>query len=124
MNNKNQSAQLMMKNDVIKASKKEGLTKFEGFGKFGMKATDFPMTSIMQLADLDGYHLLTLRRNVDNGNIELVSYLKNLYFRLSDFESEYDVPGYEYPESQKMMRDIQNMMRKDEGHESSHDKNL
>lgn len=117
LNNKNRSAYLMTKSAVENAAKGKGLTTQEMFGKAGVDVDEFPMTNIMQMADLDPYHLLTLRRNMDNGNIELVSYLKNLYFRLSDFESEYDVPGYEYPESQKMMRDIQNIMRKDEGHE-------
>ncbi|PHS20161.1 MAG: hypothetical protein COA86_02400 [Kangiella sp.] len=117
LSNKNQSAQVIPLSAISQSNKEKGLDSFAGFQLAGTKATPVPMTGIMQLADQDNYHLLALRRNADNGEVELVSYMKNLYFRLSDFESEYDHPGYAYSSdgSQEMIKGIQNMMKKDEG---------
>lgn len=77
-----------------------------------------PMTGVLQISDQDATHLLMLRTNKDTDNIDLVSTLKGVYFRLSDFVSEYDSPGYEYPAdgSQDFFKDFQNMLRLDEGY--------
>ena len=40
--------------------------------------------------------MAALERNVDNGQLDLISYLKNLWFRMDDFVTEYDQPTYKY----------------------------
>ncbi|MEL7372705.1 MAG: hypothetical protein AAFN74_27520 [Myxococcota bacterium] len=117
LSNKNQAAQVMGLAAIEAAVQKEGLSKPLALTKFDFGAKDVPMTSLMQVADQDPYHLVVVRRDVEEGDIEAVSYLKNVYFRLSDFQSEYEIPGYSYTEDQKALRDFQNMMKKDEGKE-------
>ena len=115
LNNKNQSAQLIPVAKLEEGNSKEGMMEFMNFQKGGIAANDLPLTGIMQMADLDGYHLLALRRDIDNGEVELVSLLKNLYFRISDFQSEFEFPGYKYVKEGEQIKQIQNMMKKDEG---------
>ncbi|PHS68358.1 MAG: hypothetical protein COB12_00450 [Flavobacterium sp.] len=115
LSNKNQAAQVISLNQLTEGNKKEGLTTFTGFKKAGVEAFDVPVTSTLQVADQDGYHLLTIRRDLVSGNIELVSVMKNLYYRLSDFESEFEFPDYNYPEGLDFIKGVQNMQKKDEG---------
>jgi len=115
LSNKNQSAQVIGLKQLAEGNKKEGLSTFLEFKKGGVQAFDIPMTSILQVAEQDGYHLLTIRRDLESGNLELVSFMKNLYFRLSDFQSEFEFPDYVYPEGSEFFKDVQNMMKKDEG---------
>lgn len=115
LNNKNQSAQLIPVAKLEEGNGKEGMKQFMNFQKGGVAANDLPLTGIMQMADLDGYHLLTLRRDVDNGDVELVSFMKNMYFRVSDFQSEFEFPDYKYAKEGEQIKQIQNMMKKDEG---------
>jgi hypothetical protein len=113
--NKNQSAQVIPLNQIGDGISKEGLSDFAQFQKAGVQAFDVPVTSTLQVSEQDGYHLLTIRRNMDNGNLELVSVMKNMYFRLSDFQSEFEFPDYEYPEGADFFKTVQNMMKQDEG---------
>lgn len=93
------------------------LTTPAGFAPAGYTGYSAPLAGLSQVADQDDYHIAALRRNPDNGKLELVSFLKNLFFRLSDFQSEYEVPDYVYSENQsKTMKPIQTMMKKDEGY--------
>lgn len=115
MSNKNQAAQVIALNQLTEGNNKKGLTTFTAFKKAGVEAFDVPIASTLQVADQDGYHLLAIRRDVDSGQLELVSIMKNLYFRLSDFESEYEFPGYTYPEGSDFIKGVQNMMKQDEG---------
>lgn len=93
------------------------LTTPAGFAPAGFTGYSAPLSGLSQVADQDDYHIAALRRNPESGKLELVSYLKNLFFRLSDFQSEYEMPNYSYPESQKKsMKPTQDMMKKDEGY--------
>jgi hypothetical protein len=56
-----------------------------------------------------------MRRNDETGSLELISFLKNMYLRLDEFVSEYDLPGYEYQGQQLQMKGYQNMMIQDLG---------
>lgn len=67
----------------------------------GFTGYSAPLAGLSQVVDQDAYHISALRRNPESGKLELVSYLKNLYFRLSDFQSEYEVPNYVYSETQE-----------------------
>jgi len=115
LSNKNQSAQVIPLNQIEEGINKDGLSSFANFQKAGVQAFDVPVTSTLQVADQDGYHLLTARRNMDNGHLELVSVMKNLYFRLSDFQSEFEFPDYTYPKGSEFFKGVQNMMKQDEG---------
>jgi hypothetical protein len=115
LNNKNQMAQVIALGAIAADNQKDGLATFQNFKRAGTQPFDVPMTSILHVDEQDGYHLLTVRRNMDNGNLELISFMKNLYFRLSDFQSEFEFPDYEYPQGADFVKKLQNQMKQDEG---------
>lgn len=115
ISHKNQSAQVIGVAAVEAAARGDGLTQPVMLQKVDLGASNPPMTSLMHIDEQDAYHLLAVRRDVSEGDIEIVSYLKNVYFRLSDFQSEYEIPGYTFTPEQKMTREFQNKMKLDEG---------
>ena len=114
--NKNQGGQVIAKPALDGATAGPGLTKPLFFSKVDLGAFDTPMTNILQLADQDPGRLVTVRRNPEDGTLEVMSYLKDVYFRLSDFESEYEIPSYIYPPEQDGIRQFQNFMKAEEGY--------
>lgn len=84
----------------------------------GVDPYNSALSAVDQISDLDTLHVLMLRRNRETGNLDLVSTVKSVYFRLSDFQSEYDSVGYEYPGSQRVTKIFQNVLRLNEGHRS------
>ena len=104
---------------LLASHEAEGLTTPVSMGMTaGPDIFRTPMTGVLQISDQDPMHLLMLRTNKDTDNLDLVSTIKGAYFRLSDFVSEYDSPGYEYPAdgSQDFIKNFQNMLRMDEGY--------
>ncbi|MEM9434669.1 MAG: hypothetical protein AAGA12_12175 [Pseudomonadota bacterium] len=83
----------------------------------GVETTPIPLSGVFQAAEQDAQFLLTLRRNIDTGAMDLVSYRKGAYLRLSEFVSEYNFPDYEYASNQfaEQTRMFQNMLKADEG---------
>ena len=114
--NKNQGGQVIAKQAMEAANAGPGLTEPLLFTKEDLGAFETPMTGILQLADQDPGRLVTVRRDAEQGDLEVMSYLKNVYFRLSDFQSEYEIPGYEYPPEQDLIRQFQNTMKLEEGY--------
>ncbi|MEM1363615.1 MAG: hypothetical protein AAGF94_18220 [Pseudomonadota bacterium] len=84
----------------------------------GVETAPIPLSGVFQAADQDPQFLLALRRNLDTGAMDLVSYRKGAYLRLSEFVSEYNFPDYEYAENQfaEQTRMFQNMLKADEGY--------
>lgn len=71
----------------------------------------------MAADDQDAQFLATLKRNLDTGDVDLVSFRKGAYFRLSNFVSEYNFGDYAYVDpNQEMFRNFQNMLKADEGY--------
>ncbi|MGI9289562.1 MAG: hypothetical protein ACR2P1_29625, partial [Pseudomonadales bacterium] len=54
--------------------------------------------------------------NIETGDVDLVSFRKGAYFRLSDFISEYNFPDYQYPAKQDFFRNFQNLLKTDAGY--------
>ncbi len=83
----------------------------------GVETVSIPMSGVYQAAEQDAQFLLALRRNLDTGSMDLVSFRKGAYFRLSEFVSEYNFPDYEYAshEFAEQTRMFQNMLKADEG---------
>lgn len=115
VSHKNQAAQVIGVAALEEAARGAGLSQPVMLQKVDLGASSPPMTSLLHVDDQDAYHLTAVRRDVSEGDIEIVSYLKNVYFRLSDFQSEYEIPGYTYPAKQKPVREFQNKMKRDEG---------
>lgn len=83
----------------------------------GVQTAPIPLSGVFQAADQDAQFLLTLRRNLDTGAMDLVSFRKGVYLRLSEFVSEYNFADYVYADNQfaEQTRMFQNMLKADEG---------
>lgn len=84
----------------------------------GVAGLQMPISNLVGLVDQSPQFLLALRRDPQAGDLELVSYRKGAFFRLSDFVNEYDIPGYEYGQDafqQDYIRPFHAMMKGDEG---------
>ena len=68
------------------------------------------------MADQDAQYIATLKRNIETGDVDLVSFRKGAYFRLPDFISEYNFPDYQYPAKQDFFRNFQNLLKADAGY--------
>ncbi|TAD86845.1 MAG: hypothetical protein EAZ99_19390 [Alphaproteobacteria bacterium] len=91
---------------------------FEQFA--GVQAIPVPLGNLVAMVDQGPLFLLGLRRDVEDGALQFVSFRKGAFFRLSDFVNEYDMPGYSYPADdsfqQGYIRPFHAMMKRDEGH--------
>ncbi|MEM1264682.1 MAG: hypothetical protein AAGI50_01550 [Pseudomonadota bacterium] len=83
----------------------------------GVATTPLPLSGVLHAADQDNTFILAMRRNLDTGAMELVSFRKGAFFRLSDFISEYNFPDYVYADNEfaQGTRMFQNMLKGDEG---------
>jgi hypothetical protein len=114
--NKERDADLMRVADLATASTSEGLSEPVLWGDAGVETTSRPLGAVLQADDQDEQYLLTLKRNLDTGDVDLVSYRKGAYFRLNDFVSEYNFPDYAYSEEQEFYRTFQNLLKADAGY--------
>ena len=113
---KERNADLIRVTDLIEANHKESLSTPELWGHAGVPSLALPLSGVLQVADQDAQFLATLKRNIETGDIDLVSFRKGAYFRLSDFISEYNFPDYEYKSEQEFFRNFQNMLKADAGY--------
>ncbi|MEM8762834.1 MAG: hypothetical protein AAGD88_03415 [Bacteroidota bacterium] len=97
-----------------KASGMEGQQTMFASGLEGMQ--EIPTANVMQIDVQNQQMLGVVRRNIETGDIDLVSELTGIYLRLSDFISEYDFPDYEYPESQEATKQYHDMAKQMEGY--------
>lgn len=112
--NKQRSASLISLKDFAKANQGKGL---EGFtlGPDGINILPVPMAGVMQVSEQNQMMLAILRRNMDTGEVDLISELKGAYFRLSDFASEYEFPEFKHRDGDPWF-DFQNVMKEMEGY--------
>ena len=83
----------------------------------GVQTVPLPLSGVVHMADQDGQFLLALRRDLDTGAMELVSFRKGSFLRMSDFIREYNFPDYAYADDEMStgVRMFQNMLKADEG---------
>ncbi|MEL6643796.1 MAG: hypothetical protein AAFQ79_07670 [Pseudomonadota bacterium] len=116
--NRELQANLIPLEAVAAAANAPGLSEPVGLGMAaGVETIQTPMSGVFQAADQDAQFLLTLKRNLDTGAMDLVSFRKGVYLRLSDFISEYDFPDYVYADNQmgQGTRGFHNLMKAEEG---------
>ncbi|MEM1182322.1 MAG: hypothetical protein AAGM22_28510, partial [Acidobacteriota bacterium] len=114
--NREMAADLIKLEDLASAAKAQGLAKPVELGdSSGVATTPIPLSGVLQAADQDAQFLLTLKRNLDTGDMDLVSYRKGAYMRISDFVSEYNFPDYQYEEGGEGAKQFQNLLKMDEG---------
>lgn len=117
--NREMDADLITLPALVEAVASPGIVQPVGYlgDTAGVQTTPIPLSGVFQAADQDPQFLLTLRRNIDTGAMDLVSFRKGAYLRLSEFVSEYNFPDYQYAENQfaEQTRIFQNMLKADEG---------
>ena len=113
--NKMRSASLISLKDLAKANKGEGLTRFTQ-GPEGLPIFPVPLAGVMHIDNQNPKMLTTLRRNIDNGHVDLLTQLKGSFFRLSDFINEYDFADFEYPKGAEGNKAYHDMARAIEGY--------
>ncbi|MEM6529693.1 MAG: hypothetical protein AAF653_15445 [Chloroflexota bacterium] len=104
---------------VLTADAGDGLTESVDFGSVvGVNPSNTALSAVSQMTELGTVNMLMLRTNRETGNLDLVSTIKSVFFRLSDFQSEYDSAGYNYPDdgSQRSTKFFHNFIRIKEGH--------
>lgn len=115
MTHKNQSAQVLPLQGLTEAVKGPGLVEpVAMMSKVDLGALEVPMTGVLHIDDQNEQMLVGLRRDVEEGDLELVTFLKNAYFRLTDFQSEYEIPGYAYGPEAEQVKQFQNLMKQAE----------
>ncbi|MEL6546926.1 MAG: hypothetical protein AAFQ82_20030, partial [Myxococcota bacterium] len=88
MTHKNQSAQVLSLHGLAQAVRQPGLNSpVMMMSKVDLGALEVPMTGILHVEEQNEQMLVGLRRDAEEGDLELVTFLKNVYFRLSDFQS-------------------------------------
>ena len=112
--NKERSASLISLKDFAKANEGDGMKSF-AMGPEGMKIFPVPMSGTMQISEQNQMMIANLERDINSGNVDLVSELKGAYFRLSNFDSEYEFPDYKYTETEPW-KDFHNMVKPIEGY--------
>ncbi len=115
--NREKAADLIKISDLDKAVQEEGVSAKAGPGQtLGVATSIVPMTGVLQAADQDASFLLALQRNLETGDMDLVSYTKGAYIRISQYLNEYDFDTYAYPENTRV-RDFHNQFKSNEGFE-------
>lgn len=121
--NSAKAADLISLPDIVKAAQSEGLSApvkapFEQFA--GVRTIPLPIVNVQGVMDQGPQFLGVLRRDAEDGQLQLVSVRKGAFFRLSDHVNEYDFASYAYPANDKFQQDyirpFHKMMKTDEGH--------
>lgn len=115
---KHRSGSLLSTKDVAEASKGKGLAGQTGFAgePTGLPIFPVPTNNVMELDNQNQMMVVTLKRNIETGGVNLVSKVKGPFLRLSEFVSEYDFPDYRYDERQAATKGFHDMMKPMEGY--------
>ncbi len=120
--NSSKSADLISLEAIAAAAQKPGLSepvRVPFTTRAGVPAIEAPLTGFVALVDQDPQFLLGMRRDTHSASLDLVSFRKGAFFRLSDHVNEYDFPNYTYPDGdafqQQYVRPFHQLMRRDEG---------
>ena len=115
--NREKAADLIKISDLDQAVQEESISEKAGPGQtLGVTTSIVPMTGVLQAADQDEQFLLALQRNLETGDMDLVSYTKGAYIRISQYLNEYDFDTYSYPENARI-RQFHNEFKTNEGFE-------
>ncbi|MEO1282352.1 MAG: hypothetical protein AAFV69_11535 [Pseudomonadota bacterium] len=117
--NREMDADLIAIDDLTEAAAADGLSAPVPYlgATAGVKTTPLPLSGVLHAADQNNQFILAMRRNLETGAMELVSFRKGSFFRLSGFISEYNFPDYKYQDDQfaQGVRMFQNLLKTDEG---------
>ena len=114
---KNRGGTMVPFASVVAGAKGNGMAGQQAMFASGLEGIqEIPTANVMQIDVQNQQMLGVMRRNIETGDIDLVSELTGIYLRLSDFISEYDFPDYRYPESQAFTKQYHDMAKQMEGY--------
>ncbi len=114
---KNRGGTMIPLNSVVAGYKGDGMDGQRAMFASGLEGIQqIPTANVMQVDVQNPQMLGVVRRNMDTGEIDLVSELTGTFLRLSDFISEYDFPDYKYPENQAGTKEYHDMVKQMEGY--------
>ncbi|MEM9076187.1 MAG: hypothetical protein AAGC43_04065 [Bacteroidota bacterium] len=114
---KNRGGTMVPFASVVAGAKGNGMEGQQAMFATGLEGIqEIPTANVMQIDVQNQQMLGVMRRNIETGDIDLVSELTGIYLRLSDFISEYDFPDYQYPESQAFTKQYHDMAKQMEGY--------
>ena len=116
---RHRSGSLISLKDVKKAVEGKGMLGMRAdmpTGTEGMNILYSPTASVLHIDNQNQMMVAMLKRNIETGGLDLVSELKGVFLRLSEFVSEYDFPSYRYDEKQAQTKQFHDMMKPMEGY--------
>ena len=114
---KNRGGTMVPFASVVAGAKGNGMAGQQAMFASGLEGIqEIPTANVMQIDVQNQQMLGVMRRNIETGDIDLVSELTGIYLRLSEFISEYDFPDYRYPESQAFTKQYHDMAKQMEGY--------
>lgn len=117
LTNSHKSADLMTVASIAEAAAQPGIRtpiKWPAEPYLGVKATPIPISGIAKLGTQDKDFLGALRRDESSGAMQLVSYRKGAFLRVSDFINEFDFADFKYSPNDPF-RGVHQVLRADEG---------
>ncbi|MEO1518736.1 MAG: hypothetical protein AAFV95_27225 [Bacteroidota bacterium] len=95
--NKNRGGTMIPMASVVAGAKGKGMAGQQAMFASGVEGIqEIPTANVMQMDVQNPQMMSIVRRNIETGDIDLVSELTGTFLRLSDFISEYDFPDYRY----------------------------
>ncbi|MEN0006127.1 MAG: hypothetical protein AAF798_18395 [Bacteroidota bacterium] len=114
---KNRGATMVPFQSVLEGAKGNGMAGQQAMAPTGLAGMqELPTANIMHVDIQNPQFIGTIRRNMETGEIDLISTMVGSFLRLSDFISEYDFPDYRYPEAQQMTKKYHDMTKQMEGY--------
>ena len=93
------------------------------FGQIqGIQPQPMPLAGAVRIDNLDDNYVIALRNNIETGKLQLVTYNKAYFLRVSDFVQEYAFPDYKYPPGLQanVIAPIEATLMKEEGYTSEY----
>ncbi|MEL6255861.1 MAG: hypothetical protein AAFR87_27905 [Bacteroidota bacterium] len=117
--NKNRGGTMVPFASVQAGANGKGMAGQQAMFAMGLEGiNEIPTANVMQIDVQNQQMLGIVRRNIETGDIDLVSELTGTFLRLSDFISEYDFPDYRYPQNQmgEGVKQYHDMVKQMEGY--------
>ncbi|MDT0607724.1 hypothetical protein [Croceitalea rosinachiae] len=114
---KNRGGSLIPFNSIVEGAEGKGMAGMQAMDATGLDGIRaIPTANVMQIDVQNQMFLTMVRRNIESGEIDLISEITGSYLRLSDFISEYDFPDYRYSEAQQPTKQYHDMAKQMEGY--------
>jgi hypothetical protein len=119
VSNVERNAELIPLTQIAAANEKPGLMKQVNFGEIaGLSPIQAPLAGVYRIDNLNSQFLIALRRDLATGHSQLLTFDKSFRFRISDFISEYNFPGYKYQGQVQVgfIKPVEDALKKEEGY--------